>query len=105
GTRRSGFQMLAFPEVTFEHLILLSPELADIDANSMVQLEKDALYATYIARQERDVAIMQRDEAHVIPADFDYGLLGGLSNELKGKLAMVRPANLAHAARIDGMTP
>ncbi|WP_324752879.1 tRNA uridine-5-carboxymethylaminomethyl(34) synthesis enzyme MnmG [Roseovarius sp. Pro17] len=105
GTRRSGFQILAFPDVSFDHLVRLEPPLADIDAPVMEQLEKDALYSNYIARQERDVAMVQRDEAHVIPQNFDYDQLGGLSNELRNKLALVRPANLAHAARIDGMTP
>ncbi|PVA10875.1 tRNA uridine-5-carboxymethylaminomethyl(34) synthesis enzyme MnmG [Pelagivirga sediminicola] len=105
GTRRSGFQLLAFPDITFEKLVELDPTLADIDEISSNQLSKDALYANYIARQEKDVAVMQRDVAHSIPSDFDYNVLGGLSNELKSKLSQVRPANLAHAARIDGMTP
>ncbi len=105
GARRSGFQILAFPDVSFDHLVELEPPLADIDVAVMSQLEKDALYSNYIARQERDVAMVQRDEAHVIPQSFDYDQLGGLSNELRSKLAHVRPANLAHAARIDGMTP
>lgn len=105
GTRRSGFQILAFPEVDFSHLVRLDPTLEDVDEEAASQLEKDALYANYIARQERDVAVMERDVAHVIPKDIDYSRLDGLSNELKAKLAQVRPANLAHAARIDGMTP
>jgi tRNA uridine 5-carboxymethylaminomethyl modification enzyme len=105
GGRRSGFQILAFPKVSFDHLVQLKPEWADIDAPSRSQLEKDALYSNYIARQERDVALMRRDEAHVIPANFIYDDVDGLSNELKTKLNKIRPANLAHAARIDGMTP
>ena len=68
-------------------------------------MEKDALYANYIQRQERDVAMLQKDEGEEIPADFDYDALEGLSSELKAKLVRVRPANLAQAGRIDGMTP
>ncbi|MEB8388934.1 tRNA uridine-5-carboxymethylaminomethyl(34) synthesis enzyme MnmG [Rhodobacteraceae bacterium KMM 6894] len=105
GGRRSGFQILAFPNVTFDHLVKLKPEWSVIDTPSRSQLEKDALYANYILRQERDVALMRRDEAHVIPSDFDYDAVDGLSNELKMKLKQVSPANLAHASRIDGMTP
>ncbi|MCZ4352080.1 tRNA uridine-5-carboxymethylaminomethyl(34) synthesis enzyme MnmG [Roseovarius aestuarii] len=105
GSRRTGFQILAFPNVSFDHLVQLQPEWASIDAVSRSQLEKDALYANYIIRQERDVALIRRDEAHVIPETFDYGAAEGLSNELKAKLERVRPANLAHASRIDGMTP
>ncbi|MFX0545457.1 tRNA uridine-5-carboxymethylaminomethyl(34) synthesis enzyme MnmG [Roseovarius sp. S1116L3] len=105
GTKRTGFQILAFPDVEFGHLIELDDSLSEIPAEISEQISKDALYANYIARQERDIALVQRDEAHVIPTDFDYSDLGGLSNELKAKLAQVRPSNLAHAARIDGMTP
>lgn len=105
GSRRNGYQILSLPNVGFDHLVQLNPGLADIEKEVQSQLEKDALYSNYIARQERDVALMLKDEAHVIPADFDYQALDGLSNELKAKLQHVRPANLAHASRIDGMTP
>lgn len=105
GSRRTGFQVLAFPEVNFGHLRQLQPSLDDVDPAIGDQLEKDALYSNYIARQDRDIAVLQRDAAQLIPKDFDYNCLGGLSNELKSKLNQVRPANLAHAARIDGMTP
>ncbi|WP_113911669.1 tRNA uridine-5-carboxymethylaminomethyl(34) synthesis enzyme MnmG [Roseovarius dicentrarchi] len=105
GSRRSGFQVLAIPEVKLSHLHRLEPSLGDIDADIGEQLENDALYSNYISRQDRDIAVLQRDSAQLIPKDFDYNCLGGLSNELKSKLNAVRPANLAHAARIDGMTP
>lgn len=105
GSRRTGFQVLAFPDVNFEHLCRLDPSLSDINHEIGDQLESDALYSNYIARQDRDIAVLERDTAQVIPRDFDYNSLGGLSNELKSKLNQVRPANLAHAGRIDGMTP
>ena len=105
GSRRTAFQLLAFPDIDFAALIALDPDLADIDEETQAQLEKDALYANYIARQNRDVEAMKRDEAQVIPANFDYSDVGGLSNELKSKLSLTRPANLAQAGRIDGMTP
>ncbi|ARC87202.1 tRNA uridine-5-carboxymethylaminomethyl(34) synthesis enzyme MnmG [Rhodovulum sp. MB263] len=105
GTRRSGIDLLAFPDVTFEDLIPLAPELAEIDSETRVQLARDALYVNYIARQTQDVEAMRRDEAQLIPHDFDYEGLDGLSSELKGKLSRVRPETLGQAARIDGMTP
>jgi len=105
GSKRTGFQILAFPDVDFWHLTQLDPDLANINVDIADQISKDALYANYIARQDRDIALVRRDESHVIPADFEYSQLGGLSNELKAKLSQVRPSNLAQAARIDGMTP
>jgi len=79
--------------------------LSDIDGDIRSQLEKDALYANYIERQNRDVEMMKRDEAQEIPDSFDFNQVDGLSNELKSKLSLARPANLSQAARIDGMTP
>jgi tRNA uridine 5-carboxymethylaminomethyl modification enzyme len=46
-----------------------------------------------------------RDEARIIPDSFDYGTISGLSNELKLKLSRSKPANIAQAAKVDGMTP
>ena len=105
GTRRSGFQVLSFPNVDFDQLIDLEPTWENIDHASREQLKKDATYANYIERQDRDVALLKRDEAHVIPSDFDYSQIVGLSNELRSKLSRVQPGTLAHAGRIDGMTP
>jgi tRNA uridine 5-carboxymethylaminomethyl modification enzyme len=105
GNRRSGFDLLAFPDVGFDDVIALEPALSDVPADIRAQVERDALYANYIKRQQQDVAAMKRDEAQAIPADFDYDALNGLSNELKAKLSRVRPATLGQAGRVDGMTP
>ncbi len=105
GSRRTGFQLLAFPDVGFASLLKLDPELSDVTLETQNQLEKDALYANYIDRQKRDVDMLRRDEARAIPVDFDYHCIDGLSNELKSKLNAIRPESIAQAARIDGMTP
>lgn len=105
GNRRSGLDVLAFPDVTFEDIIPLLPELEGVTSDVRRQVERDALYAHYIERQNREIAAMKRDESFVIPADLDYSSISGLSNELKTKLRMTMPHDLAQAARIDGMTP
>lgn len=105
GTRRTGFQLLAFPKTQFADLIPLIPEAAETEVPIQRQLERDALYANYLDRQQRDIEVLKKDEAQEIPGDFDYAALVGLSNELKTKLNATRPENLAQAARIDGMTP
>ena len=105
GSRRNGFQLLAFPDVDFSTLADLDPSLADVDESTRAQIEKDALYANYIERQNRDVEMMKRDEAQLIPSGFEFSAITGLSNELKSKLSAARPRDLAQAARIDGMTP
>lgn len=105
GSRRTGMDLLAFPDVSFEDLIVLDSDLDEVDTAILRQIERDALYAHYIERQKQDIAALKRDEDRRIPEDFDYSTLVGLSNELKLKLSRVQPANLAQAARIDGMTP
>ena len=105
GKRRTGYELLAFPNVDFGNLILLDKEMDKIGVELRAQVEKDALYATYIERQNRDVEAIKRDEAHEIPPDFDYSKLNGLSNELVGKLGRVRPNTLGQAGRIEGVTP
>ena len=105
GNRRSAFEILSFPNVTFSNLVKLEPSFASIDKVIQNQLSCDALYANYIERQNRDVEKMKRDEAHEIPDDFDYADLKGLSNELRSKLIAVRPQTIGQASRVEGMTP
>jgi len=105
GARRNGFEALSLPEVTFEMLEQLAPDLQDVAPETGAQLARDALYANYLERQEADAAALRRDEAQEIPQDFDYGALRGLSNELRSKLLHARPTTLAQAGRVEGMTP
>ena len=105
GSRRSLYQVLSFPKVTFEDLITISPDLRDIEPDIAAQLSCDALYSNYIARQKKDVDAVQRDEALKIPEGFSYADIDGLSSELRGKLVDRRPENLRQAQQVEGMTP
>jgi len=105
GTRRTAFQVLAFPGVTFEDVAVLKSELRDVDDETRRQVERESLYANYVSRQSADIARMRRDEALKIPETLDYGVIEGLSNELKLKLSSARPETIGQASRIDGMTP
>jgi len=105
GRRRSAFELLAYPNVTLGRLAGIWPEIGQLNAKIAAQLEVDARYASYVARQSEDVAALKRDEAVAIPIDFDFSALPGLSNEVRQKLERHRPATLAQAARIDGITP
>ncbi|WP_299045107.1 tRNA uridine-5-carboxymethylaminomethyl(34) synthesis enzyme MnmG [uncultured Tateyamaria sp.] len=105
GTKRTPFQLLAFPDVTFEHVAALVPEVSSFAPDITDQVVRDALYANYIARQQKDVERLRKDEQLKIPADFNYVGISGLSAELQAKLTRVQPSDLAQAARIDGMTP
>jgi tRNA uridine 5-carboxymethylaminomethyl modification enzyme len=105
GTRRSAWRLLAHDRVTLARLAEIWPGINDINPRLWPQIEADAKYDVYVARQQADIDAFRRDESLVIPADMDYGLVGSLSNEIREKLNRVRPETLGHAARIPGMTP
>ena len=81
-----------------EGMPLTDPQVAE-------QVEIQFKYAGYIDRQRDEIEQMQRQENTALPADMDYSLISGLSNELRSKLESVRPASIAQASRIQGMTP
>ena len=105
GRRRPAFELLAFPGIDLQRLMSIWPEIANLSPAIAAQIEVDARYAAYVRRQDADVEALRRDEAARIPDDFDFSSLPSLSNEVRQKLIRHRPATLAQAARIDGMTP
>ncbi|MEO7222711.1 MAG: tRNA uridine-5-carboxymethylaminomethyl(34) synthesis enzyme MnmG [Devosia sp.] len=105
GQRRSAFELLAYPDVGTEDVKRLWPEIGTIGTPILEQLSIDAQYAVYLERQRADVAAMRRDEGISIPAWLDYSVIPGLSAELRQKLAQHRPATIAQAQAIEGMTP
>lgn len=105
GPRKTALEALALADFGFAQLTAIAPETSDIAPDIQDQVKKDALYAHYILRQEKDVSALERDEAQAIPDDLDYADVRGLSTELAMKLQKTRPTSIAQAGRIEGMTP
>jgi tRNA uridine 5-carboxymethylaminomethyl modification enzyme len=105
GRKRTVSDLLAYPDISFDALSDVFPELKSWRLDVREQIESEALYQGYLGRQDADILAFQRDEAVKIPHDLDYGDVGGLSNEAREKLFRTRPATLGQAARIEGMTP
>lgn len=105
GRRRSAWQLLAQGAVETGRLVAVWPELAAIDDETFARVKIEAAYDVYLDRQKKDQERLRRDEAREIPPGLDYGAIAGLSNELRQKLQARRPATVAEAERIDGMTP
>ena len=103
--RRSTMQLLSFKDVDFSKLEHIWSCFPVFNQEVRDQLEKDAMYINYIERQSAAVNAMRKDEKLSIPENFNYSDISGLSNELKQKLIHSRPASLAQAGRIEGMTP
>jgi len=105
GVRRSGMDLLSYPNVDFQTLAGFWPALAGTRTDVIEQIEIEATYASYLTRQEADIQALRRDENLELPADLDYNLIPSLSNEVKDKLSRVRPESIGQAMRISGVTP
>lgn len=105
GRRRSMRELLAFPDVTLDQFVSAVPVIADWTDDVREQIQIDAAYANYLDRQSQDADALKAEEGLMLPTDLDYGAIGGLSNEVKEKLARVQPRTLGQAGRIEGMTP
>jgi tRNA uridine 5-carboxymethylaminomethyl modification enzyme len=104
GQRRSAFELLAYPEVGWDQVRAMWPELSAIEPDIATHLEIDAKYDVYLKRQSADVEAFRRDEGLVL-GEIDYDLVPGLSNEVRAKLRVAKPWTVGQAGRIDGMTP
>jgi tRNA uridine 5-carboxymethylaminomethyl modification enzyme len=104
GHRRSAFELLAYPEIGWNEIRGIWPELSAIDPAIAIHLEIDAKYDVYLKRQTADVDAFRRDEALVL-TDIDYADVPGLSNEARSKLQAARPRTVGQAGRLDGLTP
>lgn len=97
--------LLKRPELNYWDLAHLAPGELPTDPQVQEQVQIQVKYAGYIDRQAEDIQRIRRQEATSLPLDLDYSLVSGLSNEIKNKLTNVRPATLAQAGRIPGVTP
>ncbi|HYN39314.1 MAG TPA: FAD-dependent oxidoreductase, partial [Rhodospirillales bacterium] len=105
GVSRSAWQMLSYAGVTVARLRETALALRAIPAPVARQLENDGRYQGYLQRQDADVVAFRRDQELSLPADLDYAAVACLSTEVRSKLQRARPATLAAAARVPGVTP
>jgi len=100
--------LLARPRVNYDSLLNAVDNSYDSviqDAQVTEQAEIQIKYQGYIDRQQNEIEKLKRHENTLLPPDFDYVEMQGLSNELKQKLVQARPENIGRATRIPGMTP
>ena len=98
-------EWLRFGGVTLD---LLRPWIAGevlADADLAGELAEDAAYAPYLARQDSELRELQASEALALGESFAYAAIPGLSREMVERLSAARPATLAAAGRIPGITP
>lgn len=100
----SLWDLLKRPELTYKDLANIKGQAAE-NPQVAEQVEIRAKYAGYIDRQQEEIQRLRANEQTLIPADFDYSNVDGLSNEVKQKLIEAKPTTLARASRIPGITP
>jgi tRNA uridine 5-carboxymethylaminomethyl modification enzyme len=98
-------ELLRRPEISLDDLGFLSDELVELSPEVLNELETEVKYAGYIRRQREQVERFRRLEDLVIPKEFDYAAVHGLSAEVREKLQQVSPRTLGQAGRIPGVTP
>jgi len=112
----SAFELLRRPQVSYDSLLQIEavaagavPDAPGLDerlpAQVRTQVQVRARYSGYIERQQQEIERARRHETTALPVDLDYRALGGLSHEVREKLAALRPATLGQAGRIPGVTP
>ncbi len=105
GKLRTAFELLSYPDVDVAVVQRLWPVLASVSPAILDQVAVDAQYAVYLDRQRYDIESVRQNEQRAIPPELDFASIAGLSAELRQKLQQHRPATIAQAQAIDGMTP
>jgi tRNA uridine 5-carboxymethylaminomethyl modification enzyme len=96
--------LLKRPGLSYMDIASIKGE-AVTDPRVAEQVEIQAKYDGYISRQKDEIEQMRRYEATPLPVNFDYSVIGGLSNEVIQKLDTMKPETLGIASRIQGVTP
>ena len=100
---KSSYMALKDPSVTLDSLSEPISELSGYTLDLKSHTELDVKYEGYVARQERQVARFQKMENMLIPKDFDYDKLDGISSESREKLKTIQPRSVGQASRISGV--
>ncbi len=100
-----ALDLLRRPGVSYAMLATLVGWGEGVDARLAAKIEAEVRYAGYIARQERTIREVARQENTPIPEGFDYAPIAGLRLEAREKLARIRPRNLGQAGRVPGVSP
>ena len=105
GARRPLREWLRFGGVELDDLAPFLPEELDRSSAVAQELAEDAAYAPYLARQDAELRELRANEAVPLGGGFPFAAVPGLSREMVERLEAARPANLAAAGRVPGITP
>ncbi|XP_063601325.1 protein MTO1 homolog, mitochondrial-like [Penaeus indicus] len=107
---KSGLELLGTANwhITIEEMANAEPAYRPFASDPKVaeRLKIEALYTDHVAAQSEEIEAVRRDLSLVIPLDMDYYCSSiNISNEMRSKLSKARPATIAAATRVEGVTP
>lgn len=105
GQKKTVYELLGNTEVDLSAVVRQYPEFTGFGISEIESVRNDAMYAPYVERHKREIALTQSEAVLQLPADYDYSGLPSLSAELQMKLNDLKPDSIASAKRIEGMTP
>ena len=97
--------LLRRPQITYADIAPFDTSRPALPEAVTEEVEIQIKYAGYLARQEKQVAEFKKEESRLLPADIDYGSIGGLRLEARQKLSEIRPMSIGQAGRISGVSP
>ena len=98
-------EILKRTEITYQDLETIDKERPKLTKAEQEQVEIQIKYEGYINLQETAIKKFKKLENKVIPADFEYKDLKGISLEAIQKLDKFKPISVGQASRISGISP
>lgn len=97
--------LLKRPEMTYDHIEVLSPSDVTLDQDVKEQVEIQIKYEGYIEKSLQQVERLKKMENKKIPENIDYDAITGIATEARQKLKKIKPLSIAQASRISGVNP
>jgi len=104
GKRRNLLELIGFDNVNEKQILLQYPNIEQFSKRVFTQLKIQSKYKVHVKKQEASIISYKKDSKLKIPKSIDYKKIGGLSKECCDALGLAKPADLAAAARIPGVT-
>ena len=104
GKRRSLLELIGFDNVNKKQLLMQYPNIGKFSKRVFTQIKIQSKYKVHVKKQEASIISYKKDSRLKIPKSIDYKKIGGLSKECCDALRLAKPADLAAAARIPGVT-
>ncbi|NLM51653.1 MAG: tRNA uridine-5-carboxymethylaminomethyl(34) synthesis enzyme MnmG [Firmicutes bacterium] len=98
-------QLLKRHEISYQDILELLEEKTSLSPEVAEQVEIQIKYEGYIVKQQQQIDKFKKMENKLLPEDFPYQELEGISREAAEKLAKIKPRSVGQASRISGVSP